>query len=82
MPLDLKMAYDIVLKEIPSGKIQTSISYKDLFIFQVFTDKPFEENWDPFYSVNKKTGEFRDFSILTDSNPEIVSLFEKAKGVK
>jgi hypothetical protein len=71
-------ATEIVRKAIPNGKIQWQTDYQDLYLFQVFTDDPFEEEMDPFYSVNKETGEFRDFSILTDGNAEIAALFMKA----
>lgn len=78
--LNIQEAEKIVYEVFPKGKIQAVVSYKDLYLFQVFTDRPFEENWDPFYSVNKATGEFRDFSVITDGNTsELVSLFVQAK---
>ena len=46
------------------------------YIFKVFIDNGFEKEMDPFYSVNINTGEFRDFSILTDGDiGEITNLF-------
>lgn len=78
--LSKEEAANIVLKNLPGGKIQSFISYGDLYIFQVFTDIPMEEIFDPFYSVNKETGEFSDFSILTDGNPQIAAMFLQAKG--
>lgn len=65
---------------IPDGKIQAQIEYEGLIIFQIFTDDPHEGQMDPFYSYDPKTGEFRDFSVLTDGNTsEIMDLFVQAK---
>jgi hypothetical protein len=78
MPLSLQDATKIVKKALPAGKIQKSVEYKGLYLFQVFTDDPFEEEMDPFYSVNKETGEFRDFSVITDGDiTEIAALFNQ-----
>ena len=76
MQVSLQNAIDIVKKNIPNGKIDASIRYRDLYLFKVFIDNGFEKEMDPFYSVNINTGEFRDFSILTDGNTgEIINLF-------
>lgn len=73
-------ATKIIKKNLPNGKIQKSVVYKDLYLFQVFRDAPGEEQVDPFYSVNQKTGEFKEFSIITDGNiSEVNDLFEKEK---
>ena len=41
------------------------------------SDLPEEEEMDPFYSVNKLTGEFKEFSIFSDDNIDyIVPLFK------
>lgn len=76
MQVSLQNAIDIVKKNIPNGKIDASIRYRDLYLFKVFIDNGFEKDMDPFYSVNINTGEFRDFSILTDGvTGEIINLF-------
>lgn len=76
MQVSLQKAIDIVKKNIPNGKIDASIRYRDLYLFKVFIDNGFEKEMDPFYSVNINTGEFRDFSILTDGDiGEITNLF-------
>ena len=76
MQVSLQNAIDIVKKNIPNGKIDASIRYRDLYLFKVFIDNGFEKDMDPFYSVNINTGEFRDFSILTDGDTgEIINLF-------
>ncbi len=79
--LNLDKATDVVKKTFPEGKITSNIEYKNLYIFQVFNPFPGEEGMDPFFSVNKETGEFRDFSIITDGDiREITKLFLKAQG--
>ncbi len=80
MPFSLDKATGIVKKAFPLGKITSSIEYKNLYIFQVFNLFPEEEGMDPFFSVNKETGEIRDFSIITDGDiSEITKLFLKAQ---
>mgnify|MGYP004500993929 FL=1 len=76
MQVNLQKAINIIKKNIPNGKIDASIRYRDLYLFKVFIDNGFEKDMDPFYSVNINTGEFRDFSILTDGDTgEIINLF-------
>lgn len=78
--LNLKDAEVLIKKAIPGGKIQASVVYRNLYLFQVFTLNPGEETMDPFYSVNRQTGEVRDFSVLTDGDlSEITILFLAAK---
>jgi hypothetical protein len=81
MPVDQDQATTIVKKNIPGAKIQATIFYKDSFLFQVFTDDPYEGEMDPFYSVNRETGAFTDFSILAiENSKQILNLFQEAKG--
>ena len=73
-------AAKIIKENHPLGEIQSFIDYGNVYIFQVFNKRPGEEEMDPFYSVDKSTGEFAEFSILTDGNTkEITSLFAEAK---
>lgn len=75
--LSTQEATNIITQNLPNGRIQGVVSYKNLYLFQVFTDRPFEEEMDPFYSVDKDTGEFSDFSIITDGDIDVItSLFE------
>ena len=75
-------AANVIKRNIPNGKIQSYIDYKNLYVFQVFLDDPFESDMDPFYSVNKETGVFDEFSIFLDGDiSEITQLFMKAKGI-
>lgn len=74
--ISLEQAKIIVKENLPTGNIQRQIEYRGLYLFQVFTTEPGEEEMDPFYSVDMKTGEFRDFSIITDGDiVEITDLF-------
>ena len=57
MQVSLQKAINIVKKNIPNGKIDASIRYRDLYLFKVFIDNGFEKEMDPFYSVNINTGE-------------------------
>lgn len=73
-------AISIAKKAIPGARIEGVVEYKGLYLLQIFEDRPGEEDMDPYYSVNRSTGEFRDFSIITDGDPnEIAALFIKAK---
>ena len=66
----------IVNKQIPNGKIQGFVVYNGMYIFQVFTDDPFEGTFDPFYSVDQNTGEFKEFSVLNGDGSNVISLFK------
>lgn len=70
----------VLLEEaLANGVIVKGIDYGTLFIFLVDTHDPFEGQFDPFYSVDKLTGEIRDFSIIGSGNPKVIeSLFMKA----
>lgn len=81
--LDIEEATQIVKSYLPDGKIQVAVPYQNVYLFQVFGDDPLEGRMDPFFSVDKTTGEFRDFSVLTDGDiSEIAQLFLDAKGGK
>lgn len=76
--LSFDEALKVIKRELPNGRIQKATSYRDLYLFIVFNDLPGEQEMDPFFSVNKTTGAFSDFSVLTDGNiDEIFTLFEK-----
>lgn len=78
--ISLDEATKIIKVELPFGKIQAVVVYENLYIFQVFGEDPDEGIMDPFFSVNKETGEFKEFSILTDGKiTEINQLFVDAK---
>lgn len=78
--LSIKQAINTVKKNIPDGNIDSMIVYNGLYVFKVFMNDELEGQMDPFYSVNVETGEFRDFSIITDGNIlEITKLFSESK---
>jgi hypothetical protein len=69
-------ASGIIKAVFPNSRIEKPIEYRGVFLFQVFGDDPLEGDQDPFFSVNQKTGELRDFSVITDGDPkEIESKF-------
>lgn len=77
--LSLNQAKKIVEKNLPKSDIQAAIQYKNEYIFRVFMSDDLEGQMDPFYSVDVRTGKFRDFSILTDGDiSEITELFESS----
>lgn len=73
-------AHKIAMDHIPNGKVQAVIEYNDRYILQIFTDDPEEGQMDPFYSIDPITGEFRDFSVLTDGDMgDIFDLIAQSK---
>lgn len=81
--LSVQDAVKILKNDFPDGIVGSHIEYKDLYIFQMVLDLPFETGLDPFFSVNKTTGVSSDFSILTDGDPaEIERLFMQVKADK
>ena len=63
MSLSLLDARNIVLKKLPPGsKIKGAIEEGSFFLFLAINPDPLEGHLDPFYSVHKETGFFRDFS--------------------
>lgn len=47
----------------PGSKFIKSATYGNSFIFQINGPDPLEGTLDPFFEIDKTTGEFRDFSI-------------------
>ena len=63
-----------------NGRVEKPIDYQGLYVFPIFSDDPLEGGQDPFFSVNKQTGEIRDFSVITDGDPkEIEEKFLRLK---
>lgn len=58
----------------PGSKFIKSATYKNLFIFHINGPDPAEGDLDPFFSVDKTTGKFSDFSIA-DGGPELIKQF-------
>lgn len=58
----------------PGSKFIKSATYGNFFIFQIIGPDPVEGDLDPFFSVDKTTGKFIDFSIA-DGGPELIRQF-------
>lgn len=68
-------ALKIAMKHMaPGSKFIKSATYGNLFIFLIHGPDPAEGKLDPFFSVDKTTGKFRDFSI-TDGGLELIKQF-------
>lgn len=75
-------AIKIIREHFPQGEIKKYIEYKDLFVFQIFTGDPLEGDYDPFYSINRKTSEFEGFALFKPGVfSEVMDLFDKVKPV-
>lgn len=80
---NMKSAIKIVKHHMPYGQIQKAAEYKDLYLFIIYMPDPYEGQMDPFYSVSKRTGEFRDFAYLEDGIfEEVMNLFERTAPYK
>lgn len=58
----------------PGSKFMKSATYGNFFIFQINGPDPLEGDLDPFFSVDKTTGKFSDFSIA-EGGPELIKQF-------
>lgn len=68
-------ALKIAMRQMaPGSKHLKTVSYGNLFILLIHGPDPVEGTLDPFFSVDKTTGEFRDFSIV-DGGPELINQF-------
>ena len=63
------------------GKIQSVVLYDNLYILKIFNDDPYEGQMYPFFSVNPKTGEFKEFSVVSGKvdMKELARLFKAAE---
>jgi hypothetical protein len=79
--LNVLEATKIINEALPTREIGKPIDYRGLYIFLAIDNHlPIEGDMDPYFSVNKETGELRDYSIIADGDiSEIVALFEKEK---
>lgn len=80
--LSIDKAKKVILKNIPNGKIKKCVVYKNLFVFQVFTDDLLEGNYDPFYSVDRNTAKFDGFKLFEPGVfDEVMDLFENPDSI-
>jgi len=60
-------AIKVVKAQFPeNAEITKPILYGDLYVFRVYSEVSDSRVLDPFFSVSRETGEFRDFSVITD----------------
>lgn len=72
--LDMQEAKDVIKSYFPDSTIRVGIEHKDKYFFVVYVDDSPESFYDPFYWVDKKTGECSDFSIT--NGPYAEGMFE------
>jgi hypothetical protein len=58
----------------PGSEYIKSVTYGDRYIFHINGPDPAEGDLDPFFSVDKITGKFSDFSIV-EGGPELLKQF-------
>lgn len=74
--VNLEQAHKVILSNLPGSTIHNVIEYNDRYIFVVDTGDPDEAGYDPFYSVDQRTGKFAEFSIITGGDmDDIFKLF-------
>lgn len=72
---NLIQAQTNLVKFYPQATIKVWTPYQNLYLFRVEHPSVEEKDYDPFFSVDKDTGEVRDFSVLTDiSMPDFMKL--------
>jgi hypothetical protein len=72
--IDILEASSIIKSNLPGSTIQKSAEYQGQFLFLVVPSDP--DEFPIFFSVNRQTKAFRDFSPFDDGNPaEIEKLF-------
>lgn len=69
MSVTMVEASRILEKNLPDRKIVCAIEYEGEYLFIAHGTDPLEGRFDPFFSVNKRTGYFRDFSPQDFSDP-------------
>lgn len=70
--LSKEFAQSVVNKAFPDSEVTGPIDSGSFYVFRIIDSDPLEGEWDPFYSVNKITGELRDFSIITDGDTKTI----------
>jgi hypothetical protein len=74
--LDIDAAKKALLAKEPTVTIQDYIVYRNVFLFRVRFASIHEADYDPFFSVDQRTGAVSDFSVLVDGDlDEITALF-------
>lgn len=69
----------IVRRALPEGKIHRRVEFGNFYLFMVFMDDKNEGSMDAIYSVDKESGEFKDFPYMNDDIfEEVIQLFSDA----
>jgi hypothetical protein len=58
---------------LPEVEIKAWTEYRDIYLVRVEYPYPAEKDYDPFFSVDKDSGEVRDFSVITDGDLSEIS---------
>ena len=75
--LSINDAKKIMLKNLPGVEVNKHVEYKLLFIFQAFYGDPLESSLDSFYFVDRVTGGFGEFPLMSPENfLPVMALFE------
>lgn len=75
--LSLSDCLQIAKEAIPYTSVEGAIEYRDEYVFVIYRSADREGMFDPFYAVNKSTGIFREFSVITDGvTSDIMYLFK------
>lgn len=68
--LTIKDAEDLILVNMPKGSVvKAAIDYDDKYLFIVHRQDELEGFFDPFFSIDKESGYFTDFSPQDYDNP-------------
>ena len=65
-------AEETIKSRFPECTIKAGVEFKNRYLFVVYRDDTVESLFDPFYYVDKTTGEFRDFSIIDDPDSKTI----------
>ena len=58
----------------PGSRFVKTVEFGNLYILQIIGPDPVEGDLDPFFSVDKSTGAFRDFDI-TEGGLDLIKQF-------
>ncbi len=80
MSISIIEAHNIVLRNLPKGtEIKGSTEEGNFYLFIAIWPDPLEGHLDPFFSVDKNTGAFRDFSPQDYDQP--LDILNRLQGV-
>ena len=70
----------VVKNNFPKATVPKYVEHKNKFYFFVLTNED-ESGWDPFFSFDRTTGEFRDFSIITGEDALLIAKLFETKAI-